>query len=157
MVRSASAPPSSSAAEAGADVAIVGAGPIGLYAAYYAGFRGLTTAIVEAAPFVGGQITAFYPDAEILDAPGFPRVRGRDLVARLEDQARLSMLDLRLGEVVTGIDEHEDGDRQPHDPQRSDDRGGLCACTRGPARRGQGSFAARRHSRPGGQRFEGSG
>ena len=38
------------------DLAIVGAGPTGLYAAYYAGFRGLTTAVLDALPEAGGQI-----------------------------------------------------------------------------------------------------
>src|SRR6185437_2166576 len=69
------------------DLLIVGAGPVGLYAAYYAGFRGLRTALVDSLPEVGGQITAMYPEKPIYDIAGFPVVRGRDLVTRLAEQA----------------------------------------------------------------------
>lgn len=70
-----------------ADVAIVGAGPTGLFAAYYAGFRGLTVAVVDTLPEPGGQITAMYPEKDILDVAGLPTVKGRDLVANLVAQA----------------------------------------------------------------------
>src|SRR5258707_3020256 len=43
------------------DMLMIGAGPVGLYAAYYAGFRGLSTAIVESLPESGGQGTAHLP------------------------------------------------------------------------------------------------
>ncbi|ROS32140.1 NAD(P)/FAD-dependent oxidoreductase [Amycolatopsis thermoflava] len=69
------------------DVLIVGAGPTGLFAAYYAGFRGLTVAVVDALPEPGGQINAMYPEKHIFDVAGFPSVRGRDLVDRLLEQA----------------------------------------------------------------------
>jgi thioredoxin reductase (NADPH) len=69
------------------DVAIVGAGPTGLYAAYYAGFRGLSVAIVDALPEPGGQVTAMYPEKAILDVAGFPSIKGRELVANLVTQA----------------------------------------------------------------------
>jgi ferredoxin/flavodoxin---NADP+ reductase len=68
------------------DVAIVGAGPTGLFAGYYAGFRGLSTAILDALPEPGGQITAMYPEKAIFDVAGFPTIRGRDLVANLVAQ-----------------------------------------------------------------------
>ncbi|WNV85090.1 NAD(P)/FAD-dependent oxidoreductase [Umezawaea sp. Da 62-37] len=66
-----------------ADVAIVGAGPAGLYAAYCAGFRGLTSAVVDALPEPGGQITALYPERRIHDIAGHVAVRGRELVENL--------------------------------------------------------------------------
>jgi len=68
-------------------MAIVGAGPTGLFAAYYAGFRGLSTAVIDALPEAGGQITAMYPEKQIYDVAGFPAIRGRDLVANLVAQA----------------------------------------------------------------------
>ncbi|MEV6525853.1 NAD(P)/FAD-dependent oxidoreductase [Longispora sp. NPDC051575] len=70
-----------------ADIAIVGAGPAGLFAAYYAGFRGLSTALIDALPEPGGQITAMYPEKMIFDVAGFPAIRGRDLVTGLVEQA----------------------------------------------------------------------
>src|SRR5258706_7668468 len=69
------------------DLAIVGAGPAGLFAAYYAGFRGLSTAVIDALPEPGGQVTAMYPEKLIYDVAGFPVIRGRDLVANLVEQA----------------------------------------------------------------------
>lgn len=69
------------------DLAIVGAGPTGLFAAYYAGFRGLSTAVIDALPEPGGQITAMYPEKLIFDVAGFPSIKGRDLVANLVEQA----------------------------------------------------------------------
>src|SRR6186997_1920971 len=69
------------------DVAIVGAGPTGLFAAYYAGFRGLSVAVIDALPEPGGQVTAMYPEKLIFDVAGFPQIKGRDLVANLVAQA----------------------------------------------------------------------
>ncbi|MBM7771908.1 thioredoxin reductase (NADPH) [Actinokineospora baliensis] len=69
------------------DLLIVGAGPTGLFAAYYAGFRDLSTAVVDSLPEPGGQITAMYPEKQIFDVAGFPSVRGRDLVTALVEQA----------------------------------------------------------------------
>jgi thioredoxin reductase len=68
------------------DVAIVGAGPTGLFAAYYAGFRGLSVAVIDALPEPGGQVTAMYPEKMIFDVAGFPSIKGRDLVANLVAQ-----------------------------------------------------------------------
>lgn len=69
------------------DMAIIGAGPTGLFAAYYAGFRGLSTAVIDALPEPGGQVTAMYPEKMIYDVAGFPAIRGRDLIANLVAQA----------------------------------------------------------------------
>ncbi|MBB5782924.1 NAD(P)/FAD-dependent oxidoreductase [Nonomuraea jabiensis] len=69
------------------DIAIIGAGPTGLYGAYCAGFRGLRTVLVDALPQVGGQISALYPEKEIRDVAGVPGVPGRSLVAALSAQA----------------------------------------------------------------------
>jgi thioredoxin reductase (NADPH) len=69
------------------DLLVVGAGPAGLYAAYYAGFRGLRTALVDSLPEPGGQVTALYPEKMIYDVAGLPGIKGRDLVAGLVRQA----------------------------------------------------------------------
>jgi thioredoxin reductase len=79
------------------DVAIVGAGPVGLYAAYYAGFRGLSTAVIDALPEPGGQVAALYPEKLILDVAGLPVVKGRDLVANLVEQAAVFSPEYMLG------------------------------------------------------------
>jgi len=69
------------------DVLIVGAGPTGLYGAYYAGFRGLSTLVVDVLPQPGGQVMALYPEKEIRDVAGLPTIRGRDFVSNLIEQA----------------------------------------------------------------------
>ena len=69
------------------DLVIIGAGPSGLFATYYAGFRGIRVAVVDSLPELGGQITAMYPEKQILDVAGFPTIKGRDLIAALVEQA----------------------------------------------------------------------
>jgi ferredoxin/flavodoxin---NADP+ reductase len=90
------------------DVAIVGAGPTGLFAAYYAGFRGLSTVVIDALPEAGGQVTAMYPEKLIYDVAGFPVIRGRDLVNRLVEQAAQFNPEYLLGvraETVSYVDD----------------------------------------------------
>jgi thioredoxin reductase (NADPH) len=86
------------------DVAIVGAGPTGLFAAYYAGFRGLSTTVIDALPEPGGQVTAMYPEKMIYDVAGFPAIRGRDLVTNLVEQAAQFNPDYRLGVRADNLD-----------------------------------------------------
>jgi len=83
-------PASANGSGAGAvevDVLLIGAGPVGLFGAYYGGVRGLRVAVLDSLSEVGGQVTAMYPEKEILDIAGFPSVRGRELVANLVAQA----------------------------------------------------------------------
>lgn len=91
------------------DLLIVGAGPTGLYAAYYAGFRGLSTAIVDSLPEAGGQITAMYPEKMIFDVAGFPEIRGRDLVNQLVAQVAPFTPAYVLGESAEGFERRVDG------------------------------------------------
>ncbi|MET0953413.1 MAG: NAD(P)/FAD-dependent oxidoreductase [Aeromicrobium sp.] len=90
------------------DIVVIGAGPSGLYAAYYAGFRGLSVAIVDALPEVGGQIAAMYPEKLIYDVAGFPAIRGQELVDRLFEQASRWDTTFFLGASATGLAEHPD-------------------------------------------------
>ena len=69
------------------DLLIVGAGPAGLYGAYYAGFRGLTVAVMDSLPEPGGQVAALYPEKLIYDVAGFPAIKGQGLIDNLVEQA----------------------------------------------------------------------
>lgn len=91
------------------DVVVVGAGPAGLFATYYAGFRGLTVTLVDAQSEAGGQITALYPGKLIHDVAGFPAVTGSALVAGLASQAREYSPRLLFDTDVTGIERAGDG------------------------------------------------
>jgi len=90
------------------DLLIIGAGPTGLFAAYYAGFRGMRVAVVDSLPELGGQITAMYPEKQILDVAGFPTVKGRDLVNELVAQADTAEPTYLLGKTATTLEETDD-------------------------------------------------
>lgn len=91
------------------DLLIIGAGPTGLYSAYYAGFRGLRVAMVDSLAELGGQITAMYPEKAILDVAGFPSVKGRELVEGLVAQAATARPTYFLERTARTL-EHRDDD-----------------------------------------------
>jgi ferredoxin/flavodoxin---NADP+ reductase len=91
------------------DLVIIGAGPVGLYAAYYSGVRGLKTTVVDALPHAGGQITAMYPEKEIHDVAGFASIRGANLVNNLLLQAGQYNYELRLSEAVNDLETTANG------------------------------------------------
>jgi len=68
------------------DVAIVGAGPVGLFAAFELGMLKLRCVLVDALSEIGGQCTALYPDKPIYDIPAHPAIEAADLIAKLEQQ-----------------------------------------------------------------------
>ncbi len=92
-----------------ADLLIIGAGPTGLFAAYYAGFRGHRVAVVDSLPELGGQITAMYPEKQILDVAGFPSVKGRDLVEGLVAQAATAEPTYLLDRTAATLTTTDDG------------------------------------------------
>ena len=91
------------------DLVIVGAGPTGLFATYYAGFRGHRIAVVDSLPELGGQVTAMYPEKQILDVAGFPSVKGRDLVSGLVAQAATADAVHLLGRTASSLLHGPDG------------------------------------------------
>ena len=91
------------------DLVIVGAGPTGLFATYYAGFRGHRIALVDSLPELGGQVTAMYPEKQILDVAGFPSVKGRDLVSGLVAQAATADAVHLLGRTASSLLHGPDG------------------------------------------------
>ena len=90
------------------DLLIIGAGPSGLYATYYAGFRGLRVALVDSLPELGGQVTAMYPEKLIFDVAGFPSIKGRDLVAGLVEQAASAHPEYFLDRTAVSLTHDED-------------------------------------------------
>src|SRR5271154_6968534 len=89
------------------DLLIVGAGPVGLFGAYYAGVRTLSTIVLDSLEEAGGQITAMYPEKAIFDVAGFPAVRGRDLVNHLLAQAEPFHPTYLLGYQAVGLERGE--------------------------------------------------
>ena len=94
------------------DLTIIGGGPTGLFALFYAGMRGATAQLIDALPELGGQLTALYPEKYIFDVAGYPKVLAKDLVRSLTEQAtqfhQETGLPAHLGQKVVGL-EQEDG------------------------------------------------
>ena len=91
------------------DLVIVGAGPVGLFGAYYAGVRTLSTAVLDSLEEPGGQITAMYPEKAIFDVAGFPAVKGRTLVEQLLAQAAPFNPKYMLGHQAVGLERGDGG------------------------------------------------
>jgi len=85
------------------DITIVGAGPVGLYASYYAGLRDCKTKLIEMDPRLGGRLISMYPEKEIFDVAGYPRILARDLIGELTRQAMQYRPTLVLSERVVGM------------------------------------------------------
>lgn len=90
------------------DMTIIGGGPTGLFASFYAGMRGATAQIVDTLPQLGGQLTALYPEKYIFDVGGYRQILAKDLVNALADQAGQFNFPSYLNQHVTGLEE-EDG------------------------------------------------
>ncbi len=92
------------------DISIIGAGPTGLFAAFYAGMRGASARIIDALPALGGQLMALYPEKYIFDVAGFPKVLAKDLVRDMATQALQFGATTHLGQVVTGLRQVQESD-----------------------------------------------
>lgn len=91
------------------DVAIIGAGPTGLFAAFQCGMLGMNAHIIDALPEIGGQCAALYPEKPIYDIPAYPHIEGGELVAKLEAQVAPFAPKYHLGVQVVGVDKQGDG------------------------------------------------
>jgi thioredoxin reductase (NADPH) len=86
------------------DVAIIGAGPVGLFAVFECGMLQMRCAVFDALPEPGGQCAALYPEKPIYDIPGYPRIDAAELVDRLAEQAAPFAPVFHLGHAVTRLE-----------------------------------------------------
>ena len=91
--------------QAATDITIIGAGPAGLFALFYAGMRGVSAQVVDALPEAGGQLAALYPEKFIFDVAGFPKVPAKELVRSLVEQAGQFGAPIHLGQRVVGLEQ----------------------------------------------------
>src|SRR5689334_11645765 len=91
------------------DVAIIGAGPVGLFAVFECGMLKMRCHVVDALGAPGGQCTALYPEKPIYDIPGYPRIDAAELVAKLEEQAAPFRPVFHLGQQVDRLERQADG------------------------------------------------
>jgi thioredoxin reductase (NADPH) len=87
------------------DTTIIGGGPTGLFGLFYSCLRQMETLLIDSLPELGGQLAALYPEKDIYDMPGYPRVRAKDLVDNLVSQATMHKpQDIVLGERVEQLE-----------------------------------------------------
>lgn len=85
------------------DITFVGGGPAGLFGAYYAGLRRAGVKIIESLGQLGGSLIHIYPEKEIFDVMGYPRIKSKKLVENLIEQAVQYKPTVCLNEKVTGL------------------------------------------------------
>jgi thioredoxin reductase len=90
------------------DITIIGAGPTGLFAAFYAGMRGASHCLIDNLDQVGGQLTALYPEKYVFDVAGFPKILAKDLVKGMAEQGLQWKAPLHLGQKVIGLRQAQD-------------------------------------------------
>ena len=113
------------------DITVIGAGPVGLITAFWAGMREASVRIVDSLPELGGQLTTLYPEKWIFDVPGFPQILAKDLVDALEKQS-LEQFDVPVHLETTA--DRVEYEPDPEDPERQvlrlvTDRGDLLTRT----------------------------
>jgi thioredoxin reductase (NADPH) len=91
------------------DVAIIGAGPIGLFAVFELGLLDLKTHLVDILDRPGGQCTELYPEKPIYDIPGLPVVTGQELTDRLLEQSKPFSPTFHLSQMASGLSKLDDG------------------------------------------------
>ncbi len=91
------------------DIAIVGAGPVGLFAVFEAGLLKMRCHLLDVLPQIGGQLTEIYPKKPIYDIPGYPEIKAGELVENLARQIEPFKPGFTLGEKVTEVVRQEDG------------------------------------------------
>src|SRR5699024_1402999 len=91
------------------DITILGAGPTGLFTAFYGGMRHASVKLIESLPHIGGQLSALYPEKDIYDVAGFPKIKAQDLVDNLGKQLELFDPTIVLGQSIEKLEKLEDG------------------------------------------------
>jgi thioredoxin reductase len=86
------------------DITILGAGPTGLAAAYYAGHRDASVRIVESLEQLGGQVAATYPEKHVYDVAGHPKILGQKLVDMCAEQGLQYGAEVILGEEAKTLE-----------------------------------------------------
>ncbi|HWB49168.1 MAG TPA: NAD(P)/FAD-dependent oxidoreductase [Stellaceae bacterium] len=131
------------------DVAIVGAGPVGLFAVFECGMLDMKCHVFDALDVPGGQCAALYPEKPIYDIPGYPRIDAALLVERLAEQAAPFRPVYHLGHAVTALAPSGDGFVV------TNTAGTRVACRAVVIAAGGGAFGPNRPPLPGIEAFEG--
>lgn len=88
---------------------VIGGGPVGLFAAFYSGMRGMSVRIIDSLTELGGQLTALYPEKFVYDMPGFPAVLAKDLASGSIQQGLQFDPHVVLGETANELIKDDEG------------------------------------------------
>ncbi|WML54606.1 NAD(P)/FAD-dependent oxidoreductase [Neobacillus sp. PS3-12] len=91
------------------DITIIGGGPVGLFTAFYGGMRQASVKVIESLPQLGGQLTALYPEKNIYDVAGFPKIRAQELVHNLKEQMSKFEPTIVLEQSVANVEKQPNG------------------------------------------------
>lgn len=91
------------------DITIIGAGPVGMFAAFYGGMRNAKVKLIDSLPQLGGQVAMLYPEKDIYDIPAWPVVTGKELVTNLTVQNSRFDQTICLDEEVINVEKDTDG------------------------------------------------
>lgn len=130
------------------DITIIGAGPSGMFAAFYAGMRNAKTKIIDSLPQLGGQLTTLYPEKYIYDIPGFPEIKAGELIQNLEKQLTSFAHTYCLEEEVTDLKKIDDDVLEITTTKGTHYSKAVILAL------GNGSFAPRKLAVDGAERFE---
>jgi len=92
------------------DIAIIGAGPVGLFAVFEAGLLKMRCHLIDYLPQIGGQLSEIYPKKPIYDIPGYPSVLAQELVDNLKEQITPFHPSYTLGERIEGLEKRGEAD-----------------------------------------------
>lgn len=135
------------------DVAIVGAGPAGLFAVFELGLLDIKAHLIDILPKIGGQCAELYPEKPIYDIPAFPVVSGQELVDNLAKQIEPFSPTYHLGEMVEGLEVLGDAEHPKFRVRTDADKIIECKCVIIAA--GGGSFQPKKPPIPGIDAYEG--
>jgi thioredoxin reductase (NADPH) len=91
------------------DIAIIGAGPTGMFAVFEAGLLKMHCHLIDSLPQTGGQLSEIYPQKPIYDIPGYPAINAQELVDKLQEQIAPFHPGYTLGERVETLQKQDDG------------------------------------------------
>lgn len=89
-------------------VAIIGAGPVGLFASSMCEMLGLRSVVFDILPEIGGQCGILYPEKNVYGIPAFSNIKSKDLISNLYEQALYHNVSFKLSTCVENVE--QDGD-----------------------------------------------
>ncbi|PSK94885.1 NAD(P)/FAD-dependent oxidoreductase [Taibaiella chishuiensis] len=92
------------------DIAIIGAGPVGLFAVFEAGLLKMRCHLIDYLPQIGGQLSEIYPKKPIYDIPGYPSVLAQELIDNLKEQIQPFHPSFTLGERIETLEKRGEAD-----------------------------------------------